>query len=156
MPIYSKLSATVSAISLLGLANMAHAEGDITKVNHIIVIMQENHSFDNYFGALPYAPSSPYHAPAPGGACAATDHSCVDGLSCSVGPGGLVCTNSNLDDDGSRPVAFHAATRCTVPDLDHGWVSTHKEINYSDPNSTKHDPLNDGFVQVNDLSLIHI
>lgn len=37
----------------------ALAEGDLHKVKHIIVIMQENHSFDNYFGALAYAPGSP-------------------------------------------------------------------------------------------------
>ena len=30
----------------------ATADGDAHKVKHIIVIMQENHSFDNYFGAL--------------------------------------------------------------------------------------------------------
>ena len=39
----------------------AAANGDISKVKHIIVIMQENHSFDNCFGALAYAPGSPYH-----------------------------------------------------------------------------------------------
>ena len=54
----------------------AAANGDITKVKHIIVIMQENHSFDNYFGALAYAPGSPYH---PGlGNCSGDDHSFVD------------------------------------------------------------------------------
>lgn len=37
------------------------ADGDISKVKHVVVIMQENHSFDNYFGALSYAPGSPYH-----------------------------------------------------------------------------------------------
>ena len=31
------------------------------KIAHIILMMQENHSFDNYLGALPYAPGSPYH-----------------------------------------------------------------------------------------------
>jgi len=31
---------------------IARAEGDPHKAKHIIVIMQENHSFDNYFGAL--------------------------------------------------------------------------------------------------------
>jgi phospholipase C len=30
----------------------------IRKVKHVILVMQENHSFDNYFGALAYAPSS--------------------------------------------------------------------------------------------------
>jgi phospholipase C len=38
------------------------AEGNLRKVKHIIVVMQENHSFDNYFGALAYAPGTPYHA----------------------------------------------------------------------------------------------
>jgi hypothetical protein len=38
------------------------AEG-LQKVNHVIVLMQENHSFDNYFWALSYAPRSPYHSP---------------------------------------------------------------------------------------------
>src|ERR1700722_1393629 len=33
----------------------------LTKVRHIVVLMQENRSFDNYFGVLPYAPGSPYH-----------------------------------------------------------------------------------------------
>ena len=33
----------------------------IHKIQHVIIVMQENHSFDNYFGALAYAPGSPYH-----------------------------------------------------------------------------------------------
>jgi phospholipase C len=33
-------------------ATTAMAEGDPHKAKHVIVIMQENHSFDNYFGAL--------------------------------------------------------------------------------------------------------
>src|SRR4029077_20709671 len=40
---------------------LALAEGSLKRVNHIIIVMQENHSFDNYFGALAYAPGSPYH-----------------------------------------------------------------------------------------------
>jgi phospholipase C len=39
----------------------AFGNGDLHKVKHIIIVMQENHSFDNYFGALAYAPGSPYH-----------------------------------------------------------------------------------------------
>ena len=52
----------------------------IHKIQHVIVIMQENHSFDNYFGVLPYVSGSPYHP----GPCAKTDHQCVDGLTCAV------------------------------------------------------------------------
>ena len=33
--------------------SLAHADGPLHKVKHIIIVMQENHSFDNYFGVLP-------------------------------------------------------------------------------------------------------
>src|SRR5216684_3837408 len=64
---------------------IAHADGDLTKVNHIIIVMQENHSFDNYFGVLPYMPGGPYHRCGIKGQKAseqANDHQCVDGLEC--------------------------------------------------------------------------
>jgi phospholipase C len=136
--------------------NTARAEGDPHKVKHIIVVMQENHSFDNYFGALAYAPGSPYHTPqsAEGdrdGGCSKNDHSCVDGLSCSINASGqFTCLNSNLDDDGSTVFAFHDSRRCVFPDLDHGWASTHREANFNQPNDTLFQSLMDGFVRIND------
>jgi phospholipase C len=134
--------------------NLAFADGNLDKVNHIIIVMQENHSFDNYFGALAYAPGSPYHNG--NGACASTDHRCVDGLSCSVASDGtLNCTNSNVDDNGSTVLAFHGTSRCVVPDLDHSWVGTHFEMNFAAPNSTRKNPLSDGFVRQNDLTEQH-
>src|SRR5882724_2186636 len=114
--------------------------------------MQENHSFDNYFGALAYAPRSPYHSPSKShGGCAVDDHACVDGLSCLVdASGALHCFNSNLDDDGSQVFAFHDSRRCVAPDLDHSWFSTHREDNYTNPMNTLGQSLSDGFVRVND------
>lgn len=108
--------------ALLLSATLAFADGNLNNVNHIVIVMQENHSFDDYFGVLPYAPGSPYHNGK--GACSATDHSCVDGLVCTFdSSGNLNCSNSNLDDDGSTVVAFHNPTRCVVPDLDtRGWA----------------------------------
>src|SRR5690349_12985633 len=54
------------------------SDGGIHKVKHVILVMQENHSFDNYFGALAYAPGSPYQPPAAGRAgCSGNDHRCV-------------------------------------------------------------------------------
>src|SRR5438477_12881531 len=44
-------------LSLTG-SRMALAQGGLHRVNHIIIVMQENHSFDNYFGALAYAPGA--------------------------------------------------------------------------------------------------
>ncbi|HEX8111256.1 MAG TPA: alkaline phosphatase family protein, partial [Kofleriaceae bacterium] len=142
-------AADVAAAAVL---DAARADGGIHKVQHVIVVMQENHSFDNYFGALAYAPGSPYHAPAAGRAgCAGNDHRCLDGLRCAIDAGGaLQCSNTNLDDDGSTVAAFHDPNRCPAPDIDHGWASTHREVNFAQPNATRQQPLLDGFVRVND------
>src|SRR6266849_10468523 len=129
----------------------AHAEGNPHKVKHIIVIMQENHSFDNYLGALAYAPRSPYHTSL--GGCGKDDHSCVDGLSCKVDlAGNLTCFNSNLDDNGRTVFAFHDSRRCAAPDLDHSWLGAHQQANFLNPNGTLADTLSDGFVRVNDAT----
>src|ERR1700741_5636783 len=98
--------AFLAALSVLWFSDFrpAFADGNLNKVNHIIVLVQENHSFDNYFGALTYAPGSPYHNG--NGACSGTDHKCVDGLTCTVTNGVFRCTNSNLDDNGSTVFAF--------------------------------------------------
>ena len=127
------------------------SEGSVSKVNHIIVIMQENHSFDNYFGALAYAPGSPYHNGH--GKCSPGDHKCVDGLSCSVNHAGqFTCSNSNPDDDGSTVFAFHDSRRCVVPDLNHSWFPAHQEANFLNPNESLTNFLADGFVRENDLT----
>ena len=127
------------------------AQSGLGKVQHIIIVMQENHSCDNYFGVLAYAPGSPYHNSS--GTCSANDHRCVTGLFCKpTTTGGLTCTNSNLDDDSSTVVAFHEPSRCVKPDLDHGWVATHMEGNYLNPNSTLDIFPADGFVRVNDAT----
>src|SRR5205823_12971537 len=90
---------------------LALADGDLQRVNHIIIVMQENHSFDNYFGVLAYAPNTPYHSAKGSGrrrACPADDHTCVDGLSCkpSTVPGDLVCKNRNPSPQGHGVRAF--------------------------------------------------
>ena len=138
------------AMAALGLSvATARAEGNVHKVNHVIIIMQENHSFDNYLGALPYAPGSPYHA----GACKKRDHSCVDGLTCTFDvSGNLNCSNSNLDNDGSTVTSFHDSNYCPGPDLQHDWQGSHGEANFLSPADALLSTLNDGFVLVNDLT----
>src|ERR1700730_4026937 len=100
--------ALLAAIAFLALIfpHSLRAEGDLHKVKHIIIIMQENHSFDNYFGVLALAPGSPYHQPGHDGdrdrddrtaGCAKDDHACVDGLACHLDiSGNFVCSNSNV------------------------------------------------------------
>ena len=105
---------TLVLLCSFAITKPAFADGDLQNVQHIVIVMQENHSFDNYFGVLPHAPGSPYHRG--NGACSSTDHTCVDGLQCTFnGSGVLTCTNSNLDDNGSTVSAFHSPTRCVAP-----------------------------------------
>lgn len=131
-------------------AALAHADGPLNKVQHIIIVMQENHSFDNYFGVLPYAVGTPYER----GPCAPDQHACVDGLSCERDPatGVYRCRNFNRDDDGSQVFAFHSTDYCVQTDLNHEWDGTHREINFVHPNVTRRLSRNNGFVLVNDAS----
>ena len=125
------------------------SDSGLNKVNHIIIAMQENHSFDNYFGVLPYHSNAlfRYHS----GPCKARDHACVNGLSCKRDQSGhYTCTNSNQDDDGSTVFSFHTSDYCPSPDLDHGWASTHMEANLQHPNDALSSMPDDGFVIVND------
>jgi phospholipase C len=120
----------------------------LSKINHIIIVMMENHSFDNYLGALAYAPGSPYHVTS--GGCSEQDHGCVDGLSCRMdSASGLTCTNSNQENDGTPVVAFHTISRC-VADLAHDWPQVHQEANFNAPNAALQSSPGDGFVRVND------
>ena len=144
----------------LKLALAQNAPQGLQKVNHIIVLMQENHSFDNYFGALAYAPESPYHPAgtgqsgnSQGSGCSPSDHTCVDGLSCLVDAvRDLHCFNFNLEASGESVFAFHDTRRCVLPDLDHSWLGSHEEANFLHPNDALGNPLNDGFVRVNDMT----
>ena len=148
------LAATTVTFALLVATGVSvHADGNLHNVNHIIIVMQENHSFDNYLGALPYASGTPYHRAT--GACASGDHTCVDGLSCTRIAGNYTCTNSNLDDDGSTAFAFHDARYCTGPDLQHNWPGSHMEANFSNPAAALAFSPNDGFVRVNDAQEQH-
>src|SRR5258707_6615252 len=164
MPRHFKVS-FLAGLALLALLvpHSMRAEGDVRKVKHVIIIMQENHSFDNYFGTLALAPGSPYHQPDRDGGrdrddraagCAKDDHSCVDGLTCHLDiSGNFDCSNSNRDENGRLIKVFPAPRRCVGPDLDHGWLSTHREANFDQPNNTLENFLADGFVRINDMTV---
>jgi phospholipase C len=147
--------AGLGLLSMLGTCAPTLADGDLHKLNHIIVIVQENHSFDNYFGALAYAPNTPYRTEN-GDTCKMGDHDCVDGLSaCKLVNDRLTCANSNphLNEATSPVFAFHSANRCTKPDLDHEWPGSHLEANFLNPTDTRDKSLNNGFVATNDFML---
>ena len=134
-------AAWLAALPLLWISALpASADGNLNNVQHIIVLVQENHSFDNYFGTLAYAPASPYHNG--NGACSSTDHLCVDGLTCKIS--GATCSNSNVNDAGALVYSSHSNTRC-ITDPDHSWYGEHVDLNFSEPNDALSDTLNNGY-----------
>lgn len=46
------LLAGLASVLFAFTSQLSFADGNLQKVNHIIIVMQENHSFDNYFGVL--------------------------------------------------------------------------------------------------------
>lgn len=106
------------------------ANGDLGKIRHVIVLMQENRSWDSYYGTidLPQCGSE-----APG-------QSCVDKLP----PAGA--TNPDPTDSTRTIRSFHQTAYCTE-DTAHGWGSSHVEFNPDDPNAST--GTNQGFTKAN-------
>jgi phospholipase C len=104
------------------------------KIQHVIVLMQENRSWDSYYATIGLNQCSVF--PPPSG------ETCVDKLGC--------------DDCGSNPdptnaaapriQTFHQSAYCTE-DTAHGWGESHVEFNPDDPNSGA--GTNQGFTKAN-------
>lgn len=115
--------------------------GDITAVNHIIFMAQENRSFDSYFGKLnEYRVAHGFGGP--------TD---VDGLpddcSSTNSDWNVVCSamNKGPNPQGvpTNPIyAFHLKTMC-IENTSADWIVSHWSFNAEDPSSDT--PLLDGF-----------
>jgi phospholipase C len=74
----------------------------IDRINHVVVLMQENHSYDSYFGAL-HNEGQPQSEAEP--------------------------STPNPNPLGGRPIApFLTTVPCTTADLNHGWDATHQAI----------------------------
>jgi phospholipase C len=96
--------------------------GGLDSVQHVIVMVQENRSFDHYFGHLNAYRSS-------------------QGLSQNVD--GTPSNAENMGYDGTTMIhAFHLATECTE-DLSSAWNESHVDWNLEDPTSST--PKMDGF-----------
>jgi phospholipase C len=80
---------------------------DMEQIKHIVVLMMENHSFDNFLGMLPHV-NSGRHA--------------VDGL--SVDAQGLP-TNSNRDADNNIIFARVGASPCPIGQPSQSWNASH-------------------------------
>jgi phospholipase C len=116
----------------------AGAEEDAhNPIDHVVVLMQENRSFDSYFGQLHFE-GQPRATAEPRGA-----------------------SNPNpLNEDAASIRAFHQTAYCEVADLNHSWTGTHQQLNGDEMDgftATNVDPANPtgsramGFYDVRDL-----
>jgi phospholipase C len=107
--------------------------GSVTSVNHVIFMLQENHSFDNYFGML-----NPYRA-------ANSWTTGDDGKQYSIdGIDDKLTSINNEDDQGTAFPLFKFASSC-VDDMSSDWLASFGDVNRYDFTATR--SINtDGFV----------
>ncbi len=112
--------------------------GTVKSIDHVIFMLQENHSFDNYFGML-----NAYRATAGGPTADWTKGDdgntyTVDGLDTTASP------VSNSDDGGDVYTPFKFKSTC-VDDMSSAWLASYGDVNRYDFSSTRQ-ILMDGFV----------
>ena len=110
-------------------------QGDIKTVKHIIYTLQENRSFDSYFGKLDsYRVANGLGQPGD-----------VDGLPAS--PSTSPCDAAHgcqIGLDGNAMTVFHLKSAC-FDNLDPDWLSSHGDFNFENPGSDS--PLLDGYLK---------
>jgi phospholipase C len=104
--------------------------GDITAVNHVVIMFQENRSFDDYFGQM-------------------TAYRQANGIPINSSDGKINDLSSGTFSNVS-PVAgpispYHSGSVCTE-DLTPAWAETHKMMDLEDPSAAGPNAPMDGFV----------
>jgi phospholipase C len=109
------------------------AAGSVQSIDHVIFMLQENHSFDNYFGMLnPYRIANGWNVGDDGNTYN------VDGIDDKL------TTISNEDDQGTSYSLFKFTSTC-VDDMSSDWLSSYGDANRYDFLTTR--PIEmDGFV----------
>jgi phospholipase C len=106
--------------------------GTANAVNHVIFMMQENRTFDTYFGMLnPYRQSNSLNVGDDGNTYN------VDGIDDKL-------TNFNLDDEGASFPLFHTVSSC-LDDMTSSWLESYGDVSRYDFSTTR-SMLMDGFV----------
>ena len=105
----------------------------IKAINHVIFMLQENHSFDNYFGMLnPYRKANGLDISEDG------KEYDVDGIDDKLG------TIANVDDEGTAYSLFKLKSTC-IDDESSDWIASYGDVNRYDFSLTR-PILMDGFV----------
>ncbi len=107
--------------------------GSLNSINHVVFMLQENHTFDNYFGMLnPYRAANNFNVGADGNTYN------VDGIEDKL------TTISNQSDEGTNYPLFKFTSTC-VDDLTSSWLESYGDVSRYDFSSTR-DIIMDGFV----------
>ncbi len=109
------------------------SSGSITAVNHVLFMLQENRSFDTYFGMLnPYRQAHNFNVGDDG------RQYNVDGIDDKL------TSISNQDDEGASFSLFHATSTC-LDDMTSSWLESYGDVSRWDFTPSR--PINmDGFV----------
>ena len=109
------------------------APGNLKDIDHVVFMLQENHTFDNYFGMLnPYRQANAYNIGDDGNTYN------VDGIDDKLS------TISNQDDEGQTYPLFKFKTTC-IDDETSSWLASYGEVNRYDFLAGRPLPM-DGFV----------
>ena len=109
------------------------AGADITAVNHVVIMIQENRSFDHYFGQMTaYRAANKF--PINGSPATIEDESA--GSFSNFSP----VTNANI-------APYHTGSVCTE-DLTPDWTESHKNFNWQNPAGADSSSPMDGFVSL--------
>ena len=91
--------------------------GSLQSVQHVVLLLQENHSFDSYFGMLnPYRKSNKWNLGDDG------KEYDVDGIDDKL------TTVSNQDDEGASYSLFKLTSTC-VDDMSSAWIASYGDVN---------------------------
>ncbi len=109
------------------------AASSINAIQHVVFMLQENHTFDNYFGMLnPYRKTNGWNISGNG-----VDYE-VDGIDDKLD------TTSNQDDEGTTYPLFKFTSTC-IDDETSSWLESYGDVSRWDFSTTR--PINmDGFV----------
>ena len=129
-------TATATGISGTGSASTSVsvvASGSTNAINHVVFMLQENHSFDNYFGMLnPYRQANGWDIGADGKTYT------IDGIDDKLS------TITNQNDEGATFAPFKFATTC-VDDETSAWLESEGDVYRWDFSTTR--PITmDGYV----------
>jgi phospholipase C len=126
-------TATGKAGTATATVTVVVSTGDISSINHVIFLQQENHSFDNYFGMLnPYRKSNGWNIGDDG-----VDYE-VDGIDDKLSK------ISNQEDEGTAVPVFKFKSTC-IDDASSDWLASYGDVNRYDFSTTR-PILMDGFV----------